>query len=379
MVIFTFIITLALYIILNFYVGRRILLFLSVFFHNINKFVFWSLYVLCTISFFLTYIVPRFKFTKYIKVISGYYMGALIYLLIFILIVDFFRLLFRYTEKIPNNELYSQKTIIAVGFMIIMMVVGIIVYGSYNAKNIQVKNYSIKIDKYEKPNKSLNIVMLSDIHMGDIITYKDIEKITTKINDISPDVILISGDVFDGDYYAVENIEEIEGLFKKLESKYGTYAVLGNHDSGKSYEEMVEFFKQADIKLLQDENISISDEFILCGRKDANPIGVQGENRKSIKELLDNVDDNKPIIMLDHQPTSINEAELNNVDLLLSGHTHKGQLFPGNLITNKLFLVDYGYLKVNDLNVIVSSGVVTWGPPIRICSESEITNIKLEY
>lgn len=355
MVIFTFIITLALYIILNFYVGRRILLFLSVFFHNINKFVFWSLYVLCTISFFLTYIVPRFKFTKYIKVISGYYMGALIYLLIFILIVDFFRLLFRYTEKIPNNELYSQKTIIAVGFMIIMMVVGIIVYGSYNAKNIQVKNYSIKIDKYEKPNKSLNIVMLSDIHMGDIITYKDIEKITTKINDISPDVILISGDVFDGDYYAVENIEEIEGLFKKLESKYGTYAVLGNHDSGKSYEEMVEFFKQADIKLLQDENISISDEFILCGRKDATPIGVQGETRKSIKELLD------------------------NVDLLLSGHTHKGQLFPGNLITNKLFLVDYGYLKVNDLNVIVSSGVGTWGPPIRICSESEITNIKLEY
>ena len=272
MVIFTFIITLALYIILNFYVGRRILLFLSVFFHNINKFVFWSLYVLCTISFFLTYIVPRFKFTKYIKVISGYYIGALIYLLIFILIVDFFRLLFRYTEKIPNNE-----------------------------------------------------------------------------------------------------------LFKKLESKYGTYAVLGNHDSGKSYEEMVEFFKQADIKLIQDENISISDEFILCGRKDATPIGVQGENRKSIKELLDNVDDNKPIIMLDHQPTSINEAELNNVDLLLSGHTHKGQLFPGNLITNKLFLVDYGYLKVNDLNVIVSSGVGTWGPPIRICSESEITNIKLEY
>lgn len=379
MVIFTFIITLALCIILNFYVGRRILLFLNVFFHNINKFVFWILYVLCTISFFLTYAVPRFKFTKYIKVISGYYMGALIYLLIFILIVDFFILLFKYTEKIPNNELYSQKTISAVGFMIIVMVIGIIVYGSYNAKNIQVKNYSIKIDRYEKLNKSLNIVMLSDIHMGDIITYKDIEKITTKINNLKPDIVLISGDVFDGDYYAVENIQEIEGLFKKLESKYGTYAVLGNHDSGKSYEEMVDFFKQADINLLQDENVSVSDEFILCGRKDATPIGVQGESRKSIKELLDNVDGNKPIIMLDHQPTSINEAELNNVDLLLSGHTHKGQLFPGNLITNKLFLVDYGYLKVNDLNVIVSSGVGTWGPPMRICSESEIINIKLEY
>lgn len=379
MVIFTSIITLALYIILNFYIGKRILLFLSTFFHRINKFIFWSLYVLCTISFFLTYVIPRFKFTKYIKIISGYYMASLIYLLIFLLIVDFFRLLFKYTEKTLNNESYSQKTIIVLGFISIIMIIGIIGYGSYNAKNIQVKNYSIKIDRYEKLNKSLNIVMLSDIHMGDIITYKDIEKITTKINNLKPDIVLISGDVFDGDYYAVENIQEIEGLFKKLESKYGTYAVLGNHDSGKSYEEMVDFFKQADINLLQDENVSVSDEFILCGRKDATPIGVQGESRKSIKELLDNVDGNKPIIMLDHQPTSINEAELNNVDLLLSGHTHKGQLFPGNLITNKLFLVDYGYLKVNDLNVIVSSGVGTWGPPMRICSESEIINIKLEY
>ena len=379
MVIFMILITLILYIILNFYVGIRVLLWLNTFSDNINNVIFGILYVLCAISFFVAYAAPRFKFTKYIKIISGYYMGALIYLLIFLLMFDFFRLVFKYTKIIPNNELYSEKTIILSGAIIFIMVASTVLYGAYNARNIQVKNYSIKIDKYEKSNKSLNIAMISDIHMGDIITYKDIEKITTKINSLSPDVILISGDVFDGDYYAVEDIHEIEGLFKNLESKYGTYAVLGNHDAGASYNKMVEFFYKANIKLLQDENICVSNEFILSGRKDGSPIGEQGEARKSIKELLKNIDHNKPIIMMDHQPTSIDEAELNNVDLLLSGHTHKGQLFPGNLITNKLFLVDYGYLRVNNLNIIVSSGVGTWGPPIRICSKSEIVNIKLEY
>lgn len=379
MAIFMIIITLALYIILNLYVGSRILLFLSILFHNINNFIFWMLYVLCAISFFVAYVVPRFKFTKYIKIISGYYMGALIYLLIFLLMFDFWGLVFKYTKIIRKNGLYSERIIILSGAIILIMVLVTILYGVYIAKDIQVKNYSIEIDKYEKAHKSLNIAMLSDIHMGDIITYKDIEKIISKINSLRPDIVLISGDVFDGDYYAVENIKEIEGLFKKLESKYGTYAVLGNHDAGKSYNEMVEFFNKANIKLLQDENICISDEFILSGRKDGTPIGGQGESRKSIEELLNNIDHNKPIIMMDHQPTSINEAELNNVDLLLSGHTHKGQLFPGNLITNKLFLVDYGYLRVNKLNIIVSSGIGTWGPPIRICSQSEISNIKLEY
>lgn len=379
MAIFMILITLILYTILNFYVGIRVLLWLNTFFHNINNVIFGTVYILCAMSFFVAYAAPRFKLTKYLKDISGYYMGGLIYLLIYLLIFDVFRVIFKYTKILPKNGLYFEKTIILSGTIIAIMVVGTILYGAYNAKNIQVKNYSIKIDKYEKSNKSLNIAMISDIHMGDIITYKDIEKITTKINSLSPDVILISGDVFDGDYYAVENIQEIEGLFKNLESKYGTYAVLGNHDAGASYNKMVEFFNKANIKLLQDENICVSDEFILSGRKDGSPIGGQEEPRKSIEELLNNINHNKPVIMIDHQPTSINEADESNVDLLLSGHTHKGQLFPGNLITNKLFLVDYGYLKVNNLNVVVSSGVGTWGPPMRICSKSEIVNIKLEY
>ena len=213
---------------------------------------------------------------------------------------------------------------------------------------------------------------IRDSHMGDIIGYKEIEEILQKINNLKPDVILIAGDIFDGDYYAVEDIEKIENEFKTLKSKYGIYAVLGNHDAGDSYDKSVEFFNSANIKLLQDEFIEVEEEFIVAGRKDFSSIRRQGNERKDVKSLLENVDTDKPIIMLDHQPSAINEEADNNVDLLLCGHTHKGQLFPGNLITNNIFLDDYGYLKVQNTNVIVSSGVGTWGPRMRIGSKSEI-------
>lgn len=142
---------------------------------------------------------------------------------------------------------------------------------------------------------------------------------------------------------------------------------------------MVEFFKQADIKLLQDEFLEIDDEFTVVGRKDISPIGEQGIKREDINAVLEDVNTNKPIIMLDHQPSKINEEAEKNIDMILCGHTHKGQLFPGNLITKNLFLIDYGYLKVKNTNIIVSSGVGTWGPRMRIGSKAEIVNIKLNY
>ena len=333
------IIALLVYSILNFYVGKRVVLLLTAVFPKINNHIFWILYIMCALCIFIGYAVPRFKFTKIAKIISGYYMSTFLYLL----------------------------------------VAGIILYGNYNAKNIQIVNYDVNISRISNNHKELNIAMISDIHIGDIIGYREIEEISQKINGLKPDIVLISGDVFDGDYYAVEDIEKIEDAFKNLNSKYGTYAVLGNHDSGSSYDKMVEFFKQADIKLLQDEFLEIDDEFTVVGRKDISPIGEQGIKREDINAVLEDVNTNKPIIMLDHQPSKINEEAEKNIDMILCGHTHKGQLFPGNLITKNLFLIDYGYLKVKNTNIIVSSGVGTWGPRMRIGSKAEIVNIKLNY
>jgi len=373
------IITLLLYVILNFYVGKKILLWMSIIFPKINKNIFWIVYILCALCIFIGNAAPRFKLTKIVKIISGYYMGTFVYLLMIFIVLDIIRIIFRNTKLFKEKILNNPKVLIISGAVIFGMVFALILYGNYNAKNIQIVNYDVTISRKQKVNKELNIVMVSDIHIGDIIAYKEIEEISEKINKLKPDIILISGDVFDGDYYAVEDIEKIESAFKKLNSKYGTYAALGNHDAGSSFEKMIGFFQKADIKLLQDEFIDIEDEFTVVGRKDFSPIGEQGNKRKDINSVLKNVDSDKPIIMLDHQPSNINEAADNNIDLLLCGHTHKGQLFPGNLITNSIFLNDYGYLKVKNTNIIVSSGVGTWGPRMRIGSKSEIVNIKLKY
>ncbi|MBE6070769.1 MAG: metallophosphoesterase [Clostridium butyricum] len=352
---------------------------MSIIFPKINKNIFWIVYILCALCIFIGNAAPRFKLTKIVKIISGYYMGTFVYLLMIFIVLDIIRIIFRNTKLFKEKILNNPKVLIISGAVIFGMVFALILYGNYNAKNIQIVNYDVTISRKQKVNKELNIVMVSDIHIGDIIAYKEIEEISEKINKLKPDIILISGDVFDGDYYAVEDIEKIESAFKKLNSKYGTYAALGNHDAGSSFEKMIGFFQKADIKLLQDEFIDIEDEFTVVGRKDFSPIGEQGNKRKDINSVLKNVDSDKPIIMLDHQPSNINEAADNNIDLLLCGHTHKGQLFPGNLITNSIFLNDYGYLKVKNTNIIVSSGVGTWGPRMRIGSKSEIVNIKLKY
>ena len=371
--------TLLLYLILNFYVGKRIALWLVTVLPKMNSHIFWILYIMCALCIFIGYALPRFKFTKIAKIISGYYMGTFLYLLMIFIVLDFIRIIFGHTKFFEQSILNNPKALIISGSIIFALVAGLILYGNYNAKNIQIVNYDVNTSRIPNNHKELNIVMISDIHIGDIIGCKEIEVISQKINSLKPDIILISGDVFDGDYYAVEDIEKIENAFKALNSKYGTYAVLGNHDSGTSYDKMVEFFKRADIKLLQDEFIEIEDEFTVVGRKDISPIGEQGDKREGIDNILKDVDINKPVIMLDHQPSKINEEAEKNIDLLLCGHTHKGQLFPGNLITKNLFLIDYGYLKVNNTNVVVSSGVGTWGPRMRIGSRSEIVTIKLNY
>lgn len=376
---FILIITITLYSVLNFYVGKRVLLWMSTVFPKINNNIFWIIYILAALCIFIGYAMPRFKFTKIAKIMGGYYTGAFLYLLMIFLAIDIIKILFGNIKIIRESVLNNPKALIISGIIILISVTGLILYGNYSAKNIQIVNYNVKASGNQKEYKELNVVMISDIHIGDIIAYKEVKEICRKINDLKPDIIFICGDIFDGNYYCVENIEKVEHEFKNLNSKYGTYAALGNHDAGNSYNKMLEFFDKANIKLLQDEFLEIKDEFTVVGRKDSSPIGEQGGKRKDIQSLLKNVDADKPIIMLDHQPSEVNETADNNIDLLLCGHTHKGQLFPGNLITNNIFVIDYDSIKIKNTNVIVSSGVGTWGPRMRIGSKSEIVNIKMEY
>lgn len=128
------------------------------------------------------------------------------------------------------------------------------------------------------------------------------------------------------------------------------------------------------IEVLTDEVTMIENEIYIIGRNDDT-----NKNRVEIAKLVSTLDSSKPMIMLDHQPNELDAAQANGIDLILSGHTHRGQVFPGNLITNLLYENDYGLLKKGDLNSIVSSGFGTWGPPLRLGTRSEVVIINVDF
>ena len=221
--------------------------------------------------------------------------------------------------------------------------------------------------------------MISDVHMGITIKENGVNKMVNSINKLNPDIVLFCGDIFD-ESTPTKLKEYSTEAFKNIKSKYGVYDITGNHEySAGDLSETISYFEDANIKFLQDESIKIADSFYVVGRNDPANRRVTGQDVKPLEEILKDVDKSLPIIVLNHRPENLEEAETENVDLQLSGHTHKGQIFPGNLVTNYLNEKDYGHLKKDNFNLIVSSGYGTWGPPMRIGSKSEIVNIRVNF
>lgn len=142
----------------------------------------------------------------------------------------------------------------------------------------------------------------------------------------------------------------------------------------------MEFLEKSNVKLLNDEYVVIDDRMVLVGRLDPSPIGGYGglKRKSNISDILASVDTNMPVIVIDHTPSNIQQYG-REIDLVLSGHTHKGQLFPFNFITNAIFTVDYGHYQedASSPHFIVTSGVSTWGPPMRVGTNNEIVSILL--
>jgi predicted MPP superfamily phosphohydrolase len=133
------------------------------------------------------------------------------------------------------------------------------------------------------------------------------------------------------------------------------------------------------IKVLRDETVEIAGALYVAGRKDKTAESADPSGRLKVSDLLSPLDLDKPVILMDHQPTKFQQAAEAGADILLSGHTHRGQFFPNHLLTKRLFELDWGYMRKGAMHVIVSSGFGTWGPPIRIGSRSEIIQLEISF
>ncbi len=373
------------YISLHFYAAWRIIGWIHVFFPTFKWYFFGLPYCLLSASFLMGFVLPSTNLAcRIIKQIGFYRIGFFLYFLLFLFLFELIRLLLSLVKK-SRSFFKRKKTVLAAGILLFSLTSSIFAYGVVHTRQIIPKSYPVVIHE-TSPITSLNVVLLSDLHLGLTNKTKQVENIVRTIQSLHPDLVCLAGDIIDNDISAVEEKEEIIRLFRSISAEYGVYACLGNHDvdsmriqTGSGHEQIDAFLAECGITLLQDEAVFIADSFYLVGRKDASPILQQNHSRMTIDSLLADLDPSKPIIMLDHQPREIAQAEECGVDLLLCGHTHHGQMFPANLVTNALFQLGYGFLKTGQTQVIVTSGAGVWGPPLRVGTDCEVVQILISF
>lgn len=357
-IIFFVVLFIFIYFLLCCYIGYNGWIWLkSTFLKGRGKKVYILLIVFLSFSIPLAQMVPW----SFLKWISGYWMAVVGYCLLLIPVANIIFLLFK------------KRGVFWIGNGVIVIFSLIFIIGSFNAWNPVVRNYEITMSQSSE-SSNVKIMLVSDLHLGAIIGEYHLQKLIDLSQQVKPDIILLAGDIID-DHVEPFQKEHMGDILTELQAPLGVYAISGNHDVyGNDLAKLEKELDNAGIQFLSDESVLIFDQFYVVGRKDL----AEGK-RKSIETLIQRLDQTKPILMLDHQPTELDLAQQAGVDLLLSGHTHHGQLAPANLVTGLLYENDGGDLEKETLHSFVSTGFGTWGPPLRIGSQSEVMVINLRY
>ena len=291
------------------------------------------------------------------------------YLVVWILIDLIFYIIKKVTKKNIKNYLPGLITIIFVTIYI--------GYGIYNVYDVKKTNYTFTSNKI---NNNYTIAVISDSHMGTTFNALKFKEHLNEIEKNNIDMLLVVGDFVD-DGTTKEEMIKASKFLGEVKTKYGVYFSHGNHDKGyykekRGYnsQDLENELTKNNVKVLKDESTLINDEIYLTGRKD-----YEDRSRLSIDNLVSKLDKNKYIIVLDHQPVDYDNEEKSNVDLVLSGHTHGGQLIPINYMNTMLSENDsvYGYKKINNTNFIVTSGISDWELKIKTGCISEYVIINL--
>lgn len=356
------------------------------------------IYFFVVFSILIAFMAPTSGFRRFMKLLSNYWLGVLVYTIMTVGIADGLRLLIKYPLKnvaFPGRELlFSNVGTAVVGAVCAVIITTVSIYGMINAGNIQTTKYDISIDKKAGKLDSLNVVLIADLHLGYNIGCRHMEKMVERINAQNPDLVVVAGDIFDNEYEALENPDRLAAILRGIQSKYGVYACYGNHDiqekilagftfGGKEKKEssvkMDEFLEKSGITLLRDEYVLIDDSFYLYGRPDYERPGRGIDERKSPQEITEDLDLSLPVLVIDHEPRELQELADAGVDADLCGHTHDGQLFPGNLTIKLMWENACGYLKKGNMHSIVTSGVGLFGPNMRVGTKSEICDIMMHF
>jgi uncharacterized protein len=310
--------------------------------------------------------------------LGSIWFGLMLYLFLGVVLCDLLRLVNWLAGIVPaDSERYVRARQVAAAAVILAAIVAVTA-GYLNTLSPRITRLSVAVPKNAGARSELNIALVSDIHLGIIIRNSRLQKMVDMVHVIRPDVVLLCGDIVDEDLAPVieNNLGE---LLRSIRSRYGTYAVTGNHEYIGGVNEACRYLADHGVKMLRDEAVLIDGSFYLVGREDRSRKQFTGAGRKPLASILSGVDRTLPVILMDHQPLRLSSAAEHGVDLQVSGHTHHGQLWPANIITGLIYEVSHGFKQIGRTSYYVSCGFGTWGPPARLGSRPEVVHIHVRF
>lgn len=387
------------YILFHIYIGRWLLAWTGACHKYFQKkwvrSIIIAVYVFLASSILIAFLLPASSVQRVMKQISNYWLGTLLYIILTIVFADILRSILLKIKFKYSRKIFSRKGFIfggALSVTIILIFTGI---GIWGAEHIQVTDYTVEVDKNCGNIASLNVVLIADLHLGYSIGCRHMKNMVAKINALDPDLVVIAGDIFDNEYEALEDPGRLAEILSEIQSTYGVYACYGNHDinekllagftlGGKDREKVSDprmdlFLEKAGITLLHEEGVLIEGSFYVYGRPDYKKPGRGIDIRLTPAEITADMDLDKPVIVIDHEPKELQELAKAGVDLDLCGHTHDGQMFPGNILVNLMWENSCGYLKKDQMHNIVTSGIGVFGPDMRVGTKSEICRIQVNF
>lgn len=313
-----------------------------------------------------------------ISKIGSVSLAFFLYLLLFVLLVDIVRIFQHFFHFIPSSitgGILSGKMLFIYGVSIAAIIT---IAGFINARNPINKQINLTIDKKNAKTDKLKIVLATDVHLGVMLGQKHAQKLVNQINAHKPDIVIFGGDLVDHNPNPVMKFD-MGTYFDKLDARLGVFATTGNHEFMGKPDVSIEYFEKHGITFIRDSIITIDGVIQIIGRDDKDKNRIIGEKRKSIDDIIKNNRKELPLLLIDHQPVEYPKVQEHGVDLMMSGHTHKGQLWPLSFITNWIFENHFGLMQKGSTWFYTSSGYGTWGPPVRTGNRPELVIFNISF
>ena len=290
---------------------------------------------------------------------------------------DIYRLL-HFSARMLTQRPLADFTLSLRNFctLAILFSCAVVIYGYFEALHIRTEHVTVKTSKIPEKIGRFRVVQISDVHLGLIVGKSRLKRILRQVKDARPDILVSTGDLVDGQ---MDDLEALADMFQNIPAKYGKFAVTGNHEFYAGLDRALAFTEKAGFTILRGEGLTVSNLLNVAGVDDPARKRYGPDRAASEKALLEKLPREKFTLFLKHQPV-ISSESVGMFDLQLSGHTHKGQIFPFNLITKLYYPIHTGISKVNGNALLyVSRGSGTWGPPVRFLSPPEVTVIDITH